>query len=89
MYNLDFKNLTSKENEIVGHIIQEVKRNIVYRALQRAKNPGLNEIIYNDTKIAAHLLISLQKIRARRLYNKKDLGDIGKIIKNAEQIMIL
>ena len=87
MYNLELKNLNSKENETINLIIQEIKRNIIYRAMLREKHPRLNEIIYNDTKIAAHLLIIFQKIKARRLYTKKGLGEIEKIVNYAEQLI--
>ena len=88
MYNLELKGLNASENDTVSHIIQEIKRNLIYRAMQREKNPRLNEIIYNDTKIAAHLLITFKKIKARRLYTKKGLGEIEKIMEYAEKIIV-
>jgi hypothetical protein len=60
MYNLDIKGLSPTMNEQVLILIQEIKRNFIYRRFLRSTARG-GVIVYDLRRLTAHLLLSVKK----------------------------
>ena len=73
MYNQDFKGIGKDHNKELGCLIQEIKRNIVYRRFQRETKLSLNNIIYDNARITAHLIIVCEKMLSLRKYQGKNI----------------
>ncbi len=61
LYNNDFVGIDSNINDQLLYLIQEIKRNIVYRRYVRSTLPNNFNIRYNDRKIYSHIVINLDK----------------------------
>jgi hypothetical protein len=70
LYNIT-GGIPSKYCKIIMIVIQEIKRNIVYRRYQRETASTGGAILYPTERLAAHLTITLQKIFSLRKYQGK------------------
>jgi len=68
MYNQPVRKIPSKYIDTVDAIIQEIKRFIIQKRYMRETNTNLANIIYNEIRINAHILIIISKIRSLRRY---------------------
>ena len=74
LYNQEIATLPSAKARFLTNIlIQEIKRHIVYRRMQRVLRPGLSRLIYNHSRIAAHLSIVIQKTSSLLRYQGKNV----------------
>ena len=62
MYNTEIKNIPQEYRRLTAQIIQEVKRDMIYRRYKRCENPNLNNIRYNKDRIMAHMLVTVRKV---------------------------
>jgi hypothetical protein len=70
LYNIT-GGIPNKYCKIIMIVIQEIKRNIVYRRYQRETASTGGAILYPTERLAAHLTITLQKIFSLRKYQGK------------------
>jgi hypothetical protein len=69
MYNIS-TNVPAKYTRDVMILIQEIKRNIIYRRFRRETN-GVGITIFDRLRLLAHLSITVQKICNLRKYQGK------------------
>ena len=87
MYNQNIKDIDKDHNKEQGCLIQEIKRNIVYRRFQRETKPSLNNIIYDNARITAHLIIVCEKMISLRKYQGKNTFFYQNLINSLKEIM--
>ena len=87
MYNTNIKNLPEKMQKQIQMLIQQYKRNIIYKRYARCTNENLNNIIFDKNRICAHWIILCKKFIAYKAYQGKDKKVIEKI-KEAFENMI-
>jgi len=68
MYNQPVGRVPSKFLDVVDAIIQESKRFILHKRYMRETNPNLANIIYNERRIHAHIIIITNKVKSLRKY---------------------
>jgi hypothetical protein len=60
MYNCDIVGLETSRNDQIITLIQEIKRNMVYRRYVRCTERQ-RRVTYNNTRILAHILLNVSK----------------------------
>ena len=60
LYNMDISKLNNRHSDQILYLIQEIKRNMIYRRYIRCTRG--NNIIINNTRILAHIMLVLKKI---------------------------
>ena len=53
MYNTEMKSIPTEYREYAAQIVQESKKNIIYRRYKRAENMSLSRIVYNRARLMA------------------------------------
>ena len=80
MYNTEIKSIPDKYRKITAQIIQESKRDMLYRRYKRCENPKLNNIRYNRVKTLAHIMLTVKKIFHFYEYTNKNTELIDNLL---------
>jgi hypothetical protein len=70
LYNVD-TNVPSKYKKFIMEIIQEIKRNMIFRRYKRETGNGAN-IEYRRERLIAHLMLTTQKLASLRQYQGRN-----------------
>ena len=74
-------NIPTRHSKQILELVQEVKRNIVYRRFLRCTTG--NALRYNNTRILAHLINIMEKIKTLRQYQSKRCDTIEHLLEVA------
>ena len=72
MYNTEIKTLSKENRKIAATLIQEIKRDMIYRRFKRSENTNLNTIRYDRHRILAHMLTIVRKVQRYKEYQGKN-----------------
>ena len=61
MYNVEITGVPTEMRACTAQIIQEIKRDMIYRRYKRCENAGLNQIRYSRSRILAHMSLIVRK----------------------------
>jgi DNA-binding SARP family transcriptional activator len=85
MYNLDIKGLSPTKNEQLQILIQEIKRNIVYRRFLRATQGGVTN--YSEIRIIAHIILTIKKTIYQRNLEGRTIEFIESILQHMTELI--
>jgi len=84
IYNLKIKGVGEEAEKHVFALIQECKRMLVKRRYDRCQNPSLNNIIYDERRIAAHWVNLVRGQILFQKYKGKNTTWLDKLQENLE-----
>ena len=85
MYNTEIKSLSKENRKVVATIIQEIKRDMIYRRFKRSENINLNNIRYDRRRILAHMLTIVRKVQRYKEYKGKNTERINMLCETLEE----
>jgi len=79
IYNIKYTGLSEKSQKSLFLLIQEGKRSIVKRRVQRCLNPNLDNIIYDEKRVTAHWVNVVRTLFSLRKYQGKNIEEYEKL----------
>ena len=79
MFNLQIAGALRGWGDQVNILIQEIKRNIIFRRYKRCIGNVNAYVDYDRPRLAAHLMIVVRKLISLRQYQGQDFGTLSKV----------
>jgi len=79
IYNIKYTGLSEKSQKSLFLLIQEGKRSIVKRRVQRCLNPNLDNIIHDEKRVTAHWVNIVRRLISLRKYQGKNIEEYEKL----------
>ena len=84
MYNTEMISLPKGHRKIAALVVQEIKRDMIYRRFKRCENISLNNIKYGRQRILAHMITIVRKVHRYIEYKGKDTARIQLLCETLE-----
>ena len=85
MYNTEMKSLSKGYRKVASTVVQEIKRDMIYRRFKRCENNNLNNIRYGRHRIIAHMLTIVRKVQRYKEYQGKNTDKIQTLCETLEE----
>ena len=85
MYNTEMKSLSKCHRKIASVLVQEIKRDMIYRRFKRCENISLNNIRYGRHRIIAHMITIVRKVQRYMEYQGKNTARIQTLCETLEE----
>ena len=83
-YNTEMKSLLKGHRKIAALVVQEIKRDMIYRRFKRCENISLHNIRYGRQRILAHMITIVRQVNRYMEYKGKDTARIQTLCETFE-----